>query len=159
MVTLIGDWRMLEDEKDEPEIRGADSQARKINCSELFVAVQIEGARCVGLVEVTVLPCKSRMMTLVGPGWWMMMMMRDLQVGDVESEANAKSCLYKDLQLGPSWVLVLLNAHEIPVEEKRVAWDMVLRVLDDDPAKWHKISSFSPQNGPPHGTTAWETHY
>ena len=60
-------------------------------------------------------------------------------------------------RLGPSLVLVFLNALEIGVEEKRLALEMVPHVQDDRPEKRLKNSSFSPQNRPLHGTTAWET--
>ena len=45
------------------------------------------------------------------------------------------------------------------MEEKRVALDIVLQVQDNHLEKRSKNGSFSPQNGPPHGTTAWETPY
>ena len=65
----------------------------------------------------------------------------------------------QDLQLGPSWVLVLLNAQEIGMQEKRLDLKMVLHVEDNRPEKGLKNGSFLPQNGPPHRTTVWETPY
>ena len=63
------------------------------------------------------------------------------------------------LQLGPSWVLVLRNALEITVEERLLAFEMCLHDRDDRSEKRLENGSFSPQNGPPCGTTAWYTPY
>ena len=63
------------------------------------------------------------------------------------------------LKLGPSWVLVLRNALEIIVEERPLAFEMCLHAKDECPETWLKKGSFSPQNGPPCGTTAWYTPY
>ena len=56
-------------------------------------------------------------------------------------------------------VLVLRNALEITVEEKLLAFEMCLHGWDDRPETRLKNGSFSPQNGPPCGTTAWYTPY
>ena len=58
-------------------------------------------------------------------------------------------------ELGPSWVLVLRNALEITVEERPLALEMCLHGHDDRPETHLKKGSFSPQNGPRCGTTAW----
>ena len=63
------------------------------------------------------------------------------------------------LQLGPSWVLVLRNAWEITVEERSLALEMCLHGYGDCPETRLENGSFSPQNGPPRGTTAWYTPY
>ena len=63
------------------------------------------------------------------------------------------------LELGPSWVLVLRNALDIRVEERLIALEMCLHGRDDRPETRLKNGSFSPQNGPLHGTTAWYTPY
>ena len=41
----------------------------------------------------------------------------------------------QDLRLGLSWVLVLLNAYEIGIEEKQLALERVMQVQDDHPEK------------------------
>ena len=43
------------------------------------------------------------------------------------------------------------------MEEEEVALDMVLHIQHDRPEKRLKNISFSPQSGPLHGTTTWET--
>ena len=43
------------------------------------------------------------------------------------------------------------------MEEERLVLRMVLHVKDDVPEERLKNGSFSPQNGPWHGTTAWKT--
>ena len=63
------------------------------------------------------------------------------------------------LELGPSWVLVLRNALEITVEERPLALEMCLRGQDDRHETQLKNGSFSPQNGPPCGTTPWYMPY
>ena len=63
----------------------------------------------------------------------------------------------QQLQLVPSWVLVLLTAQQIAVEEKPVVLEMLLHIQEDHPKNRLKKGPFSPQNGPPHGTTARET--
>ena len=63
------------------------------------------------------------------------------------------------LELGPSWVLVLCNAWEITVEERPLALQMCLHGYGDGREMRLKNGSFSPQNGPPRGTTAWYTPY
>ena len=63
------------------------------------------------------------------------------------------------LELGPSWVLVLRNALEITVEERLLAFEMCLHGQDDRPETRLKNGLFSPQNGPPRGTTAWYMPY
>ena len=63
------------------------------------------------------------------------------------------------LQLGPSWVLVLLNELEITVEESPLASKMFLRGQYDRPETGLKSGLFSPRNRPPCGTTAWHTPY
>ena len=63
------------------------------------------------------------------------------------------------LELGLSWVLVLRNALEITVEEKPLALEMCLHGYDDCRETRLKNGLFSPQNGPPRGTTAWYTPY
>ena len=63
------------------------------------------------------------------------------------------------LELGPSWVLVLRNALEITVEERPLALQMYLHGQDDCAETRLRNGSFSPQNGPPRGTTAWYTPY
>ena len=63
------------------------------------------------------------------------------------------------LELGPSWVLVLRNAWEITVEERPLALEMCLHGYGGSPETRLKNGSFSPQNGPPRGTTAWYTPY
>ena len=67
--------------------------------------------------------------------------------------------LLSRLQLGPSWVLVLVNALEITAEESPLALEMCLNGQDDCPETGIKNGSFSPQNGPPCGTTAWYMPY
>ena len=59
----------------------------------------------------------------------------------------------------PSWVLVLLNALEITVEERPLALKMCLHDHDVRPETRLKKGSFSPQNGPLCGTTAWYMPY
>ena len=63
------------------------------------------------------------------------------------------------LELGPSWVLVLRNAWEITVEERPLALEMCLHGYGDGCETRLENGSFSPQNGPPRGTTAWYTPY
>ena len=63
------------------------------------------------------------------------------QTGPLALQGLRTGCDVKD----PSWVLVLLNAYVIAVEEERVALDMVLHVQDDHPKKRLKNGSFSPQ--------------
>ena len=43
------------------------------------------------------------------------------------------------------------------MEEKRLALEMVLHNQDDHPEKAAQNRLISPQNGPLHSTTAWET--
>ena len=63
------------------------------------------------------------------------------------------------LELGPSWVLVSRNALEITVEERPLALQMCLHGYGDGGEMRLENGSFSPQNGPPCGTTAWYTPY
>ena len=65
----------------------------------------------------------------------------------------------QDSRLGPSWVLVFLNALEITVEQSPLALQMFLHGQDDRHETWLKNSLFSPRNRPPRGTTAWHTPY
>ena len=67
--------------------------------------------------------------------------------------------LISRLELGPSWVLVLRNAWEITVEERPLALQMCLHGYGDGPETRLENGSFSPQNGPLRGTTAWYTPY
>ena len=59
------------------------------------------------------------------------------------------------LELGPSWVLVLSNGLEIAVEEGLLALHMCFHGQDDGLETRLKNGSFSTQNRPPPGTTAW----
>ena len=68
-------------------------------------------------------------------------------------------CLLSRLELGPSWVLVLRNALETTVEERLLALEMRIHSQDDRPETRLKNGLFSPQNGPPRGTTAWYMPY
>ena len=63
------------------------------------------------------------------------------------------------LELGPSWVLVLRNALEITVEERLLGFEMCLHGRDDRLETRLKNGLFSPQNGPPRGTTEWYMPY
>ena len=54
---------------------------------------------------------------------------------------------------------MLGNALEITVEETPLALQMCLHGQDDRPETWLKNGSFSPENGPPCGTTAWYMPY
>ena len=85
---------------------------------------------------------------LVGPYWHL------LSLG---KEGGWSAHTHQDVRLGPSWVLVLLNALEISVEESPLALEMFLHGEDNRPETWLKNSLFSPQNRPPRGTAAWET--
>ena len=67
----------------------------------------------------------------------------------------AKTCSSSRLELGLSWVLVLLNALEITVEERALALETCLDGQDDCLETRLKNGPFSPQNRPPCGTTAW----
>ena len=69
------------------------------------------------------------------------------------------SVINQDSRLGPSWVLVLVNALEITVEQSPLALQMFLHGQDDRPETWLKNGLFSPPNRPPCGTTAWHTPY
>ena len=66
---------------------------------------------------------------------------------------------YIKIELGPSWVLVLRNALEISFEERPLALEMYLHGQDNCPETRLKNGSFSPQNGPTCGTTAWYMPY
>ena len=59
----------------------------------------------------------------------------------------------------PSCVLVLRNAWEITVEERPLAFQMCLHGYGNGPETRPENGSFSPQNGPLRGTTAWYTPY
>ena len=63
------------------------------------------------------------------------------------------------LDPGPSWVLVLRNAWEITVEERRLALEICLHGNGDGPETRLDNGSFTPQNGPPRGTTLWYAPY
>ena len=67
--------------------------------------------------------------------------------------------LLSRLELGPSWVLVLLSAWEITVQETLPALEMCLHGQYHRSEKRLKNGSCSPQNGPPRGTTAWYMPY
>ena len=54
---------------------------------------------------------------------------------------------------------MLLNALEITVEKTLPALEMCLHGRDDGPETRLKNGLFSPQNGPPRGTTEWYTPY
>ena len=49
---------------------------------------------------------------------------------------------YQDLQLGPSWVLVLVNALEITVEQSPLALQTFLHGHEDRPETWLKTACF-----------------
>ena len=73
-------------------------------------------------------------------------------------------CLLRHLQkqhlrLGPSWVLVLVNALEITLEQSPLASQILLHGHYDRSETWVKNGLFSPRNRPPRGTTAWHTPY
>ena len=56
-------------------------------------------------------------------------------------------------ELGPS-LAYYNNAWEVTVEERPLALEICLHGQDDRPEAQLKNGSFSPQNGPPCGTTA-----
>ena len=56
-------------------------------------------------------------------------------------------------------MLVLRDALEITVEERPLPLEMCLDGQDDCPQTWFKNGSFSPQHGPPCGTTTWYMPY
>ena len=56
-------------------------------------------------------------------------------------------------------MLVLRNALEIAADERPLAVHICLQSQDDRPEVRLKKGLFSPQNGPPCGTTAWYMPY
>ena len=81
---------------------------------------------------------------------------KDLLIARCLLLAAAAAC-YQDSRPGPSWVLVLVNALEITVEQSPLALQMFLHGQDDPPETCVQNGLFSPQNRPPRGTMAWHT--
>ena len=75
------------------------------------------------------------------------------------SSVAPKTGGFTRLELGPSWVLVLRNAWEITVKERPLALEMCLHGNGDGSETRLENGSFSPQNGPLRGTSAWHTPY